>query len=266
MKYFVLGIFLLIVAWDLFIYWNSKIKSKKALTERIPPIFEVKGNYFPIYGGCDIAISDFNEGEGLFQIQCNITWHNEPVRGFCTDDLLSFERKIRSEIQMVFDRSEDEKTDRTVKIQYCSADGSECRETKDIPLKMIITFFKPSNMDDGTKELLKQRLYPHLRDLVEIDWEEVNAVLKNCCTKRESLLNHLNAVSGTDADETGISDSTKNICRHLSMDMVFFYENQWFYGGGSSASVYENLKAKYIKIENRYLETLLHEYALDTVF
>lgn len=78
-------------------------------------------------------------------------------------------------------------------------------------------------------------------------------------------MKHLNTVSG-DVYQTDISDSTKNICRHLSMDMAFFYENQWFYGGGSSASVYENLKAKYIEIENRYLETLLHEYALDTVF
>lgn len=53
-------------------------------------------------------------------------------------------------------------------------DGSVFSDTNDIPLKSIITFFKTSNMYGRTKELLKQCLYPHLQDLEEVDWDEVN--------------------------------------------------------------------------------------------
>ncbi len=271
MKYLVLGIFLLIVAWDIFVYWNSKIrngkaKNKKDLADRIPPVFEVKKNYIPIQGSYDISISDFIEHGSLLQIHCSITQQDELVRGFCSKDLTSFEQKVRSEIRMVFDRLEDKKTDRTIKMWYCNSDGSSFGDTNDIPLKIIITFFKPLNMDDRTKEVLKQSLYPHLQELVEIDWNEVNTILKYCCyTKEQSIVNFLNIISKSYA-ENGISDSAQNICRHLSMDMAFFYENQWYYGGGSSTSVYEKLKEKYIEIEERYLECLVHEYARDTVF
>ncbi|MDE6662510.1 MAG: hypothetical protein K2K46_04115 [Lachnospiraceae bacterium] len=273
MKYFVLGIFLLIVAFDIFVWWNSKIRNrkekrnKKDLENRITPVFEVKKNYIPINGSYDIIISDFYEYGALLQIHCSITQNDELIRGFCSRDLTSFEQKIRSEIRMIFDRLEDKKTDRTIKMWYCNSDGSAFSDTNDIPLKIIITFFKPSNMDDKTKELLKQCIYPHLQDLVEIDWNEVNTILKHCCyTKEHSIVKFLNIISNSDAGENGISDSTKNICRHLSMDMNFFYENQWFYGGSNSMSVYENLKAKYTEIKDCYLESLAHEYARDTVF
>lgn len=75
-------------------------------------------------------------------------------------------------------------------------------------------------------------------------------------------------ISYSETDENGISDSEKNICRHLGMDMEFFYENQWFYGygAGSSTSVYEKLKEKYIEIEDCYLESLAHEYVRNTIF
>lgn len=263
MKYLALCIFLLLVAWDIFVWRNKKIRNKK-LEDRVFPVFEVRKNYIPINGSYDIVISDFIEYGNLLQIQCSIKQDDDKlVRGFCTKDLLSFEQKIRAEIRMIFDRLGDEKTDRTIKIWYCNLDGSEFSDTNDIPLRIIITFFKPSNMDDRTKELLKQCLYPYLQELVEIDWNEVNTILKNCYTKEQRLMESLKRISNSHTDEISISDSAKNICRHLSMDMAFFYENQWFYGGGT---VYENLKAKYIEIEDCYLESLSHEYARDGVF
>lgn len=269
MKYFVLSIFLLIVAFDIYVWWNSKIRNKRNkrnMANRITPVFEVKKNYIPINGSYDIVISDFIEYGALLQIHCSITQNDELVRGFCSKDLTSFEQKIRSEIRMIFDRLEDKKTDRTIKMWYSNSDGSSFSDTNDIPLKIIITFFKPSNMDDRTKEVLKQSLYPHLQDLVEIDWNEVNTILKNCYAKERRLMKSLSVISNSYTDENGISDSAKNICRHLSMDMNFFYENQWFYGGGRSTSVYENLKAKYTEIEDCYLESMAHEYIRDTIF
>lgn len=62
MKYFFLGIFLLIVAWDIFIYLRTrKRRNQKDLTDSIPPVFEVKENYIPINSNYDIIISDFIE-------------------------------------------------------------------------------------------------------------------------------------------------------------------------------------------------------------
>ena len=270
MKYLVLVIFLLIIVFDIFVWLNSKknitIKNKKNIANRIPPTFEVKKNYIPIKGDYDIIISDFIEHGNLIQIQCSVMQNDELVRGFCTKDLIPFEQKIRSEIYMIFNRLEDKQSDRTIKIWYCNLDGSEFSDTNDIPLKIIITFFKPLNMDDETKKLLKQFLYQHLKDLIEVDWNEVNTILKGCCAKEKRLTESLKRISNAYTEENSISDSTKNILRHLSMDMTFFYENVWFYGGGSSTSVYENLKAKYIEIEDCYLESLSYEYARDTVF
>lgn len=268
MKYLVLIIFLLIIVFDIYVWRNSKkntsIKNKR--NDRIPPTFEVRKNYIPIKDDYDIIISDFIEHGNLIQIQCSVMQNDELVRGFCTKDLRPFERKIRSEVYMIFDRLEDKQSDQTIKIWYCNLDGSEFSDTNDIPLKIIITFFKPSNMGDETKKLLKQSLYQHLKDLIEVDWNEVNAILKDCYTKEKRLSESLKRISNAYTDEISISDSTKNILRHLSMDMTFFYENIWFYGGDSSTSVYENLKAKYIKIEDCYLESLSYEYARDTVF
>ncbi|MCM1288308.1 MAG: hypothetical protein NC240_08350 [Clostridium sp.] len=244
---------------------DRKRNKKKALTEQTPPIFKVENNYIPINDVYNITISDFIEYGTLLQIQCSITQGGKLVRGFCTRDLLSFEQKIRSEIRMIFDQLEDENTDRTIKIWYSNQDGSDFGDTNDIPLRVIITFFKPSNMDDKTKELLKQCLYPHLRALVEVDWNEINTILKNCYAKEKRLMKSLNIINNSWLSESGISDSAKSIIRHLCMDMTFFYENQQFYGADMS-SVFSNLKEKYPKIEEIYLEKLAFEFARDTVF
>ncbi len=246
--------------------WHRSLRDKKKnLSDSTPPVFKVEKNYIPINDVYDITISDFIEYGTLLQIQCSIMQGDALVRGFCTRDLLSFEQKIRSEIRMIFDQLKDEETDRTIKIWYCNLDGSEFGDTDDIPLKVIITFYKPSNMNDKTKAIIKKSLYSHLQALIEIDWNEVNTVLKKCYEKDKRLMESLNIINNSWLSETGISDSAKNIIRHLCKDMAFFYENQQFYGGGMS-SVYANLKEKYPKIEDVYLESLGHEFARDMVF
>lgn len=178
--------------------------------------------------------------------------------------MTSFEVEVRNQIRKMFDQLEDVKTDRTIKIWYKNEDSEEL-DTMDIPLKIIITFYRPEHFNDESGEILKQSLYPFLRELVEVDWGEVNGILKDCCEKKQNLQHMLNEISQS-YEENGISDSAKRICRHLSMDMSFFYENQWFFGGGKSPTVYEKLREKYPEIENRYIECLSHEYAKDTLW
>lgn len=155
-------------------------------------------------------------------------------------------------------KKHDKKHDGTIKIWY-SLDS-----TDDIPLSITITFFKLANINDNIKEMLKQCIYQHLQELVEVDWNEVNTILKDCCDKEQDFTNALNDVRNS--YDTNISYAARNVCRHLYMDMVSFYENQWFYGAFNFSTVYENLKTKYKKIEDCYLEKLSHEYVRNNIF
>lgn len=266
MKYLALALFVLILVWDIVVYHNSKKqnKNKKESADRIPPVFNIKNNYIPVKGSCNIYISEYIEYGSLLQLHCSVTENGEIVRGYCSKDLTSFQVKVRGQIRKIFDQLEDVKTDRTIKMWYKNEDAGEL-DTNDIPLKIIITFYKPEHFNDETGEILKQSLYPFLRELVEVDWGEVNAILQGCCEKKMKFQHALNEISHS-YEENGISDSAKRICRHLSMDMLFFYDNQSFYGSGRYSSVYEKLREKYPEIENRYIECLSHEYAKDTLW
>lgn len=266
MKYLALALFVLILAWNMIFYHNNRKqkKNKKASADRLPPVFNIKNNYIPIKDNCNICISEYLEYGSLLQLHCSITENGEIVRGYCSKDLTSFEVKVRSEIRKIFDQLEDAKTDRTIKMWYKNEDSREL-DTEDIPLKIIITFYKPEHFNDEIGEILKRSVCPLLRELVEVDWGEINGILQGCCEKKLKLQHTLSEISNS-YEENGISDSAKIICRHLSMDMRFFYENQWFYGGGKSPSVYEKLREKYPEIENRYIECLSHEFAKDTLW
>lgn len=274
MKYLALVFFLLVLAWNFIYFWNGRKRKKKEkeLADRTPPVFKVNKNYFPVYGDYAIHISDFIEDEKgvLMQLHCRVMQGDELVRGFCSADLFPFERKVRASMRGILDAMRDNRRDETkaIKIWYSNADGSPFSDTADIPLRITVTFYKPVNIDDSTRNSLKQCIYPYLQELMEIDLNEVNTVLKNCCAKEERLVNTLARIKKLDAAEIGISDSAINVCRHISMDMDFFYENQWFYGSGMSGydTIYTNLKTKYRRIEDCYLERLSNEYLKDTIF
>lgn len=266
MKYLALAFFLAIIAYDISFYIKSKKRKKieKKESERVPPVFEVKQNYFPIYDNYDINVSDLLEYGELRQIQCCITQNGELIRGFCAKDLTHFEVEVRRKMREIFDQSGDEKHDQTIKMWYCNADGSSFSSTDDIPLKIIITFYELKNMDDNIKEMLKHCLYSHLQKLVEVDWSEVNTILNDCHDSELDFMDALNDIGNS--YNINISYAARNVCRHLYMDVIFFYENERFYAGAKSSSVYENLRVKYPKIEDCYLENLAHEFARDTVF
>lgn len=266
LKYFALILFLLMIAGNIVFDINSRKRKKKEreLEDRNPPVFHAEKNYFPIYDNYDIYVSDLLELDGLMQIQCSITQNGELLRGFCSKDLTSFEVDVRHRMREIFDQTGNEEHDGTIKMWYSNADGSSFSSTDDIPLKIAITFYKLPNINDNIKEMLKQCLYQYLQELVEVDWSEVNTILKDCHENGQNFMDALNDIRNS--YDTNISYSARNVCRHLYMDMNLFYENQWFYGGGGSSSIYENLKTKYKKIEDCYLEKLEHEYARDTIF
>ncbi|MBP3326819.1 MAG: hypothetical protein J6L77_10425 [Coprococcus sp.] len=216
----------------------------------------------PVYKNCDICVSDFIEAPSLFQIHCTAIYDGQIVRGFCSKDLFQFEEKVRAEIRNVFDRLGDHQTDRTVKIWYQNPDDRKF-DTNDIPLKIIITFYQPLNMDQATQAFLKEQLYTALKELLYIDWEEVNDSLKTYCTSAHSFVNTLNKISNPDFNETEMLASTKKVLKCLNRDMIFFYENQSFF---KYSSVLANLETKYDKLDHSYLTELANEYARDTLF
>lgn len=268
MKYLVLFVFLLIIIFDIWVYRNGKKNQKKELSYREPPVFDENKNHIPVYDHYNICNSDFLESGSLLQIHYSVMQNDEVIRGFCTRDLIPFEQKVRAKIRLIFEQLGDKQTDRTIKMWYRNMDGSDFSDTCDIPLNIVITFYKPLSIDNGILELLKRQIYQCLCELMEIDWKEVNTILKNCYDQQHRLLSTLQKLSDfdLDGDTVEISDSSQNVCRHLYRDMIFFYENQWFYGGGNAGTVYENLKKKYKEVDDCYLQYLSQEYAKDTMW
>ncbi len=247
-------------------WWHRKSKKRKKNRpdEAVPPVFD--DSPMPVHSSYDICVSDFlkrADMPGLIQIHYTVTHNGEIVRGFCTKDLIPFEQKVRAEIRMLFERLEDNQTDRTIKIWYINPDDRKF-DTNDIPLQIAITFYQPANMDKEAQTLLKEQITGILRELLTIDWKEVNGILQTCCTSEHRLADTLNKISKPDyINETEMQLSTERVLKCLCRDMSFFYENQSFFGYGS---VLANLEAKYTELDTCYLQRLAEDYCRDTLF
>lgn len=105
MKYLALALFVLMLVWYIVVYHNSKKqkKNKKESADRISPVFNIKNNYIPVKGNCNIYISEYIEYGSWLQLHCSITENGEIVRGYCSKDLTSFQVKVRGQIRKIFD-------------------------------------------------------------------------------------------------------------------------------------------------------------------
>ena len=129
------------------------------------------------YKEFDICVSDFAEnirnrnGGGLLQIHCVVIHNNKVVRGLCTKDLSQFEKNVRMCVRMFIDTigtdinyyDYDE-----VRIWYYNSDDREF-DTNDIPLRLAITFHRPTKLNGNEKEIeeLKVLIYNELYKLID---------------------------------------------------------------------------------------------------
>lgn len=119
-----------------------------------------------------ICVSDFVEdkiGGELLQIHCVVIRNYKVVRGFQTKDLFQFEKNIRDYIRAFIDRMGMRYPEReealTVKIWYYNPDGSDLK-TRDIPLRIAITFYRPKKIEDKEQTLLKEQIFTELCNLL----------------------------------------------------------------------------------------------------
>ena len=123
------------------------------------------------YNNYDICVSDLIQYGGLLQIHCIATLNNEVVCGFSRKDLSSFEKNIRAHVRKFIEKMETEyikqaNKDYTVKIWYYNLNDEDLN-TKDIPLRIAITFYQPRKIDNKEQEILKEHIFMELCQLLK---------------------------------------------------------------------------------------------------